>query len=262
MLIKFAGTYDESTTYVYQTPLTLLDLVFDLNITVILNKQLQIKSDTENVYQPSFDLISIKKGEYPDWIPSIQQKRYALDEIHLEVDITITIPELGAVRSITEIDHMWHFTPLVKKLLLPVLEVLQKNGLPHDLDVGVDPNCGHTLESTYESATAKLSYRLLPHIDLDELRLACLGDDIWCCQRLSKLGPRATSSHEGDIVMMEISAALLATMKIHKLEIIDIFSESLRARGSTHETINRQIKALRDPGWLLADPTTGMAVKT
>lgn len=62
--------------------------------------------------------------------------------------------------------------------------------------------------------------------------------------------------------MMEISAALLATMKIHKSEIIDIFSESLRARGSTHETINRQIKALRDPGWLLADPTTGMVVKT
>jgi hypothetical protein len=123
MLMQLPGTHDGSIANNFQTPLTMLDLIFDKNTTVVLNDKLQAKTDMENVYQPSFDLISVERSApQGGWIPTVHQKRYALDGTHLNADVEIPILELAGVQCRIWIDHMWHFTPVVKKLLLPIME--------------------------------------------------------------------------------------------------------------------------------------------
>ena len=255
--MQVPGTYDENNNNNFLTP---LNLSFHPKTTVILSDQPPLKADTRTTYQPSFDLISIDEGKPPNWNATIQQRRYALDGTKLNADVNIPIPELAGTHFTFSIDHIWHFTPLVKKTLIPVLPDAEE--VPDSFVGGIDLSYYHTLELTYESATTKLSYRLLPHIDLNFLRLAYLGDDIWFCQKVPKPNlALAPPKEEGDIWVMEILGAPKATVETRKSEIVDILSESLKSRGMARGDLNRQMSAFKGPGILLADPTTGMVVK-
>jgi hypothetical protein len=114
-----------------------------------------------------------------------------------------------------------------------------------------------TMELTYESATSKVSSRLLPYIDLEAIQVAYLGDNIYICPK-RPTDRHANRSKEREVWIVELFEDPYG-IQIRKSEILDILRQT--RKNDTQSILQEFLDSFTCSGVLLADPASGMVAK-